>query len=66
MYHHFLGGITTETFCDLILSCPDDVCFQIISLFLVFSISIQFTQKQKGNPVAKKITEPYPDSQVIL
>ena len=36
MYCHFLGGITTETNFDLILSF-DDECFQIIILFLVSS-----------------------------
>ena len=35
MYYHFLGGITTETNFDLILSSPDDECFQIVILFLV-------------------------------
>ena len=44
---------------------PDDECFEIIILFVVFSISIQFTQKQNRNPAANKTTEPYPDSQVI-
>ena len=34
MYYHFLGGITTQTNFDLILSF-DDECFQIIILFLV-------------------------------
>ena len=53
MYHHFLGGITTETIFDLISLSPHDECFQIIILFLVFSILIQFTQKQKRNPVAR-------------
>ena len=40
MYCHFLGGITTETNFDLILSSPDDECFQIIILVLV---SFQYT-----------------------
>ena len=35
MYHSFLGGIDTETNFDLILSSPDDECFQIIILFLI-------------------------------
>ena len=65
MYCHFLGEKTIETNFDLILSSPDDECFQIIILFLVFSISVQFTQKQERSHVAKKATEPYPDSQVI-
>ena len=34
MCHHFLGGITTETNFDVMLS-SDDACFQIIILFLV-------------------------------
>ena len=33
MYYHFLGGITTETNFDLILSSLDDECFQIVILF---------------------------------
>ena len=36
MYCHFLGGITTETNFDLILSF-DIECFQIIILFLVLA-----------------------------
>ena len=32
MFYHFLGGITTETNFDLILSY-DDECFQIIKHF---------------------------------
>ena len=36
MYYHFLGGITTETNFDLILSFNID-CFQIIILFLVLA-----------------------------
>ena len=39
MYDHFLGGITTETNFDLILSSPDDEYFQIIILFL-FRLSV--------------------------
>ena len=35
MYYHFLGGITTETDFDLILTSPEDECFQIVTLFLV-------------------------------
>ena len=38
MYYHFLGGITTETNFDLILSF-DGACFQIIILFW-FRLSI--------------------------
>ena len=41
MYHHSLGGITTGTSFDLILSF-DDACFQIMILLLV---SAQYIQK---------------------
>ena len=36
----------------------DDECFQIIILFLLLSISIKFTQKQKRNPAAKNLQSP--------
>ena len=36
VYYHFLGGITTETYFDLILSF-DIECFHIIILFLVLA-----------------------------
>ena len=49
-----------------LLSTPDDGCFQIIILFLVLSISIQFTKRQTRNPVANKTKELSPDFQVIL
>ena len=48
MYCHFLGGITTETNFDLILSF-DDECFQIIILFLVLAQYISSSLKNKIN-----------------
>ena len=44
MCYHFLGGMTTETNFDLILS-SDDECFQIIILFLV---SAQYISSSKN------------------
>ena len=43
-----VGGITTETNSDLILSSPDDECFHVIILFLVWAqyISSSITQTQ--------------------
>ena len=58
MYKHFLGGITTETNVDLILSSLDNECFQIDILFLV---SAQYVSSSSKN----RITEHYPDLQVI-
>ena len=58
MYYHFLGGITTETNFDLILSF-DDGCFQIITLFLVSAQYISSSLKNRIN-----LLENYPDSQV--
>ena len=58
MYYHFLGGITTETNFDLILSSPDDECFQIVILYLVLVQDI-------SNSLKNRITEDYPDLQVI-
>ena len=55
MYYHFLGGITTETNFDLILSSLDDECFQIVILFLVQAECISSSLKNR-------ITEHYPDS----
>ena len=59
MYYHFLGGITTETNFDLILSSPDDKCFQIV-IFIsgLGSVSV-------SSLLTNRITEHYPDSQVI-
>ena len=48
MYYHFLGGITTETNSDLILSC-DDECFQIIILFFVSAHYISSSLKNRIN-----------------
>ena len=48
MYHHFLGGITTETNFELILSF-DDECFQIIILFLVSAQYIPISHKNRIN-----------------
>ena len=48
MYYHFLGGITTETNFDLILS-TDDECFQIVSLFLVSAWYISSSLKNRTN-----------------
>ena len=58
MYYHFVRGITTETNFDSILSSLGDDCFQIIILFLV---SAQY----KSSSLKNRITEHYPDSQVI-
>ena len=60
MYYHFLGRTTTETNFDLILSSPDDECFQIVILFLVWAQCISSSLKSR-------ITElqHHPDSQVI-
>ena len=58
MYYHFLGGTTTEINFDLILSSPDDECFQTVILFLVQAQCISSSLKNR-------ITEHYPDSQVI-
>ena len=47
MYCDFLGGITAKTNFNLILSSPDDECFQFITLFLVSVQYIyQFPQNQ--------------------
>ena len=48
MYYHFLRGITTKTNFDLILSF-DDVCFQIIILFLVSAQYISSSLKNRIN-----------------
>ena len=48
MYYHFLGGITTETSFDLMLSF-DDKCFQIIILFLVSAQYISSSLKNRIN-----------------
>ena len=48
MYYHFLGGITTETNFDLILSF-DDECFHIIILFLVSAQYIFISLKSRIN-----------------
>ena len=58
MYYHFLGGITTETNFDLILSSGDE-CFQIIILFLVSAHYISSSLKNRIN-----LKKNYPDSQV--
>ena len=50
---------------DLMLSSSDDEYSQIIILFLVSQYQSS-SLKTKTNPVAKRTTEPYPDSQVIL
>ena len=48
MYYHFLGGITTETNFDLILSSNDE-CFQSIILFLVSTQCISSLLKNRIN-----------------
>ena len=48
MYDHFLGGITTETNFDLILS-SDDECFQIVILFLVSAQYFSSSLKNRIN-----------------
>ena len=48
MCYHFLGGITTETNFDLILSF-DDECFQIIILFLVSARYVSSSLKNRIN-----------------
>ena len=48
MYYYFLGGITTDTNVDLILS-SDDECFQIIILFLVSAQYIFSSLKNRIN-----------------
>ena len=58
IYYNFLGGITRETNFDLILSSSDDVCFQIVILFLVSAHCVSSSLKNR-------ITVHYPDSQVI-
>ena len=46
--YHFLGGITTETNFDLILSF-DDECFQIIIFLLVLAWYISSSLKNRIN-----------------
>ena len=58
MYYHFLGGITTETNFDLILSSPDDECFQIVILFLIQAQCVYSSLKNR-------ITEHYPGYQYV-
>ena len=48
MFCHFLGGITTETNFDLILSF-DDECFHIIILLLVSAQHVSSSLKNKIN-----------------
>ena len=57
-HRYITAGITTETNFDLIVSCPDDDRFQVIILFLVSAQCISSSLKNR-------ITEHYPDSQVI-
>ena len=45
MYYQFLGGITTETNFDLILSFPDDECFQTV-IFFWFRLSVYPVQSK--------------------